>query len=190
MEAFNFIISIPLGLIALFFGSIGWRRGNRFNFHDYQGDRKERLRDSFFSSFTMITAISCLFPIIAPLSIWGFIIPIALLMVLVITPISMLGAYWSSFLGNAMTGGKIRNNNFFWQSKKDISTLEWYEFTPFAFVGGWVVYYLVYVSLLLALGYEIMSDNAPTWIIFVGLAVGVVTAALTTFGIHQKFNNQ
>jgi hypothetical protein len=187
MEAIKFAFVTPIGIIALFFVFIGWRRGIRFNFHDYQGDKKERLRDNFFSSFTIITSLGCLIPIIFPFDLWGFAIPLYLLMVFVITPVSMLGAYWSSFLGNVMTGARIRNNGFFWQSSKDISVLEWYEFTPFAFVGGWVVCYLVYVSLLLVMGYRIMSEDVPAWFILVGLTVGTITAVIAAFGINRKF---
>ena len=189
MEAIKFTIVIPIGIIALFFVFVGWRRGIRFNFHDYQGDKKERLRDNFFASFTMIAAIGCIIPIMFPFDLWGFAIPFYLLIVLVITPISMLGQYWSSFLGNVMTGGRIRNSGFFWQSGKDISALEWYEFTPFAFVGSWVVYYLVYLSLSLVQGYEIISEDIPAWIILVGLSVGMISGVIATLGINRKFKN-
>ena len=107
----------------------------------------------------------------------------------------MLGFYLKSFLANVLVGltnlltgnDSIRNNGIFWKKEKDISSLEWYEFTPFAFVSGWIVCYLVYLSLLLILGYKINSDNVPMWIIFVGLIVGIITAALLTIGVHRKF---
>ena len=190
MEEIKFAIVIPIGIIALFFVFVGWRRGIRFNFHDYQGDKRERLQDNFFSSFTMMTGIGCIIPIMFPFELWGFAIPFYLLMVFVITPVSMLGAYWSSFLGNVMTGGRIRNGGFFWQSGKDVSAPEWYEFTPFVFVGGWVAYYLVYLSLLLVMGYQIVSEDVPVWIILVGLAVGIFTAIIAALGINKKFKNR
>jgi hypothetical protein len=196
MEIIRFALAIPLGLIALFFLYIGSRRGERFSFHDYQGDDQERLRDNFFSAFTMFTSLSCL-TIMIPLTSWRFAIPFILLLILIGTPMLMLGFYLKSFLANVLVGltnlltgnDSILNNGIFWKKEKDISSLEWYEFTPFALVSGWIVYYLVYLSFLLILGFKIDSDNAPVWVIFVGLTVGIITAVLLTIGIHRKFKN-
>ena len=187
MEVLNCIITVPLGSIALFFLFIGWRRGIRFNFYDYQGNKTERLRDNFLSSFTVITSLCSVFPIFAPTSLWGFIIPFSLLMVLVLTPLAMLGAYFSSFLAHLPTRGSVFNVGFWGQKNIEGSKLQWYEFTPFAFVIGWMVYYLVYVLSLLASGMKIMSDTVPMWIILVALMFGVITAVFLTIGIHRKF---
>ena len=116
-------------------------------------------------------------------------IPFTLLLILMVTPVSMLGAYWSSFLANIMSGGKVRNNILFLQNIKEVSMLEWYEFTPFALVIGWIIYCLVYVAILLVLGIEVTSENAPDWSIFVALAFGVGIAFLVTIGIYRKFKN-
>jgi hypothetical protein len=186
MEFIRFTIAIPIGIIALCFLFIGWRRGIRFNLHDYQGDKRERLRDNFFSSFTIITSLGCIVPIIFPFDLWGFGIPFYLLMIILVTPLSMLGAYWSSFLGNLMTGGKIRSSGFIWQLGKGASDLNWYEFTPFAFVGGWIVYCLVYLFFLLVMGYKIMSDDVPAWITLTGLTVGTLVAIIAVFAIKRK----
>jgi hypothetical protein len=143
----------------------------------------------------MMTSIFCVFPIVIPIKSWGFTIPFTLLMILVTTVVLMFGAYLNSFIGDIVTGGISHNNRDSWQTRfylkngKDIPTLEWYEFTPFAFASGWTVYYLVYVALLLVLGFKINSDNVPMWIIFVGLIVGIITAALLTIGVHRKFKN-
>jgi hypothetical protein len=190
MDAINCVIAVPLVTIALFFVFTGWRRGIRFNFHDYQGNQRERLRDNFFSSFTMLTAFSAVLPIFFPANLWGFAIPFIFLSILVLTPLAMLMASWSSFLARLMTRGRIRDGGAFGQNRKDLSTLEWYEFTPFAFVAGWVGYYLVYILLLLVLGIKLMSDVTPTWVVIVGLVVGVITAVLLTIGIHRKFEDR
>jgi hypothetical protein len=186
MEVFNCVISLPLGIIALIFVFAGGRRGVRFRTHDYQEDKKERLRDNFFSSFTMMTGICCIFPIISPVNLWGFSIPLSLLFVLVLTPLSMLGASFNSFLFRFPKTLTI-NVGMWGANNPDGSSLRWFEYTPFAVVVGWMVYYLVYVLSLLISGIKIMSDTAPLRTILVALIFGVVAAVFITIGIHQKF---
>jgi hypothetical protein len=146
MESIQCLIALPVGISALFFMFLGWRRGVRFNYHDYQGDRKERLRDNFFSSFAMTASLGCFFFVFSA-DFWDVVIPFYLLMVCVVKPIGMLGAYWSSLLTRAIAGDGIRPTRFSSLNGKNLSALEWYEFTPFVFVAGWIVCYLTYLFL-------------------------------------------
>jgi hypothetical protein len=187
MDAINCVVAVPFVILALFFVLTGWQRGLRFNFHDYQGNSRERMRDNFFSSLNIITGISCAFPIIASIKLWGFAVPLILLSIVVVTPLAMLGASFSSFLGVIMTSGKIRDHAASWLGGKDLSTLEWYEYTPFAFVAGWLVYYLVYISLLLILRIKITSDVVPIWIVITGLILGITAGVILTTRIHKRF---
>jgi hypothetical protein len=38
-------------------------------------------------------------------------------------------------------------------------------------------------------GYEIISEDVPTWIILVGLSVGTISGVIATLGINRKFKN-
>ena len=187
MEVINCVVAFPFVVMAVFFVLTGWQRGLRFNFYDYQGNSRERMRDNFFSSLNIITGVSCVFPIIASIKLWGFAVPMILLSIVVVTPFAMLGASFSAFLGEIMTGGKIREHAAFWLGGKDLSTLEWYEYTPFAFVAGWLVYYLIYISLLLILRIKITSDVAPIWIVIIGLILGTTAGVILTTRIRKKF---
>jgi len=188
MEIINCVIGLPLGIIALLFVFIGWRRGIRFRLHDYQGNKRERLRDNFFSSFAIITGICCVFPIFSPASSWGFFIPFSLLSILVLTPLAMLGESVSSFLFRFPTHSTF-NVGLWGSSNADGSVLQWYEYTPFALVMGWAAFYLVYIGFSLVSGTTIMSDAVPVWIILVGFTFGIVTSVLLTLGMRRKFES-
>jgi hypothetical protein len=187
METVNCVIAVPLVLIALFFVFTGWQRALRFNFHYYQDNDREKMRDNFFSSLNVVTGFLCIFPAIVSVSLWWFAIPFTLLMILVGTPLVMLGASWSSFLSMLMTGKRIGYTGAFWLGGKNLSTVEWYEYTPFAMIASWVVYFLVYVALLLLLQIEITSDVVPIWIVIVSLVFGVIAGLILTSIIHKKF---
>ncbi len=186
MEIINCVIGLPLGIIALVLVFSGWRRGVRFRTHDYQENKKERLRDNFFSSFTMMTGICCIFPIFSPVNLWGFMIPLSLLFILVLTPLSMLGASFNSLLFRFPKTSTF-NVGMWGTNNPDGSSLRWIEYTPFAVVIGWIVYYLAYILFLLISGIKIMSDTTPLWIILVALIFGVGAAIFTTIGIREKF---
>lgn len=185
MEVINCVIGLPLGIIALTFVFVGWRRGVRFRTHDYQENKKERLRDNFFSSFTIATGICCVFPIISPVNLWGFMIPLSLLFILVLTLLSMMGASFGSLLF-PLPKTSTFNVGMWGTNNPDGASLRWFEYTPFAVVIGWLVYYLVYILSLLVSGMKIMTDTAPLWIILVALIFGVVAAVIITIRIHQK----
>ena len=186
MEVINCVIGLPLGIIALIFVFSGWRRGVRFRIHDYQENKKERLRDNFFSSFTMATGFCCAFPIISPVNLWGFMIPLSLLFILGLTLLFMLGASFSSLLFRFPKNSTF-NVGLWGTNNPDGASLRWFEYTPFAVVIGWMVYYLVYVLSLLASGIKIASDTAPLQIILVALILGVVAAVFLTMVIYRKF---
>ncbi len=71
---------------------------------------------------------------------------------------------------------------------KDLSTLEWYEYTPFAFVAGWAVYYLVYVSLLSISRIRLNSDVVPIWINLIGLILGMIASGILTRILRKRFS--
>jgi len=186
MENIHYAISTLIIMVALFFLFIGWRRGLRFYFHDYAGNKNEKFRDNFFASVTVGTAISCVILVVTPITLWGFAVPVMLLMILGGSALSISGAYWSSFLSNLFISRKNRNDQLFWDEDKDLPNLEWYEFTPFAFFIGWIVYYLVYAIPLVISGISVTTENAPMDNILIGFSVGLVTAIFISLSFYYN----
>ena len=187
MEVINLVLALPLVGIGAFFLYIGWRRGIRFMYHDYQGNTKERLRDNILSSFTVSTSFCCFILIWAPKNLQGFTVPVILFLILAVTPISILGAYWSSFLTKIMSGN---SDPFGLRRIDDGQNIKWYELTPIAFAASWIVYYLIYIALLLVNGFEVTSENAPHWIIIIALLFAGLVAYVVTIEIYKKFKNE
>jgi|GEM_PF-7046962 hypothetical protein len=189
MEVIKVLLSPLLVGAALFFGYVGLRWERRFRSNYYQGDKKERFRDIFFSSFTITTSISCFLLVIAPIDLWLLVIPIILLLILVVTPMSML----SSFLNRKITATeRIASNIFlahFESLEKDILISEWYEYTPFSFVAGLIVFYLSYLGISFLAGSDVASENVPLWSVLVSFSLGLITSSLSIMGIYRKFNN-
>jgi hypothetical protein len=99
----------------------------------------------------------------------------------------MLGASFNSFLFRFPKTLTI-NVGMWGANNPDGSSLRWFEYTPFAVVVGWMVYYLVYVLSLLISGIKIMSDTAPLRTILVALIFGVVAAVFITIAIIRNLN--
>jgi hypothetical protein len=190
MESIKFVIILFVGVIALFLVAIGWRRGMRFNRHDYQGARKERFRDNFVSSFTIISSLCCLVLVFFRFDLWGSATLFYLFYVLLLTPSLMTGLYWFSFLTNGLIINKIPRNVYFWQKYEDISALEWYEYFPFAFVGGWFAWFLAHLFLLANAGYKKIPEVVPAWIILSGFGIGALFAVIVTLGIYWTFKKR
>ena len=96
-------------------------------------------------------------------------------------------------MGNVLisvgTRRAIQDSGFWAQEPDPLASLAWYEFTPFTFIAGWIVYYLMYAVSAFVAKFDIASDNAPTWSILTALAVGALSATIATVNLYQTFKN-
>jgi hypothetical protein len=102
------IIATPFGISAIVFFIIGFKRIERFFMVDYQGNHKEKFKDNFFGNVYMVLGVTC-FGLAIIFSqegrlYWDFLL-IPLCFGLFILPISILGAYWRSYMTNKLWGG-------------------------------------------------------------------------------------
>lgn len=81
-------------------------------------------------------------------------------------------------------------NVSFWQKYEDVSALEWYEYVPFAIVGGWLIWFLAHIFLLARAGYEKIPEVVPAWIILAGFGIGAFTTLITAFVIYRVFKKR
>lgn len=190
METFNFILAPIFATLGIFFLVIGLQRafhsGFPYNIHDQT--EKDILRDNFFGTLAGSCALFCIVPSILPIKSWHAAIPIGLAFVLFMTFGVTIRAYLSAMMAHAMTKAIKMSNRFFDQSS-DSGRLEWYEFTPFAFIAGWVVYYLMYLATAWLAKFEVASTNPPIWSIVISLAFGMLVATIVTITIYQRLKN-
>ena len=140
----NWLVAIPLGLMSLFFGGLGWRRSVRFFDHESNASQKERFRDLFLSTFDFVTVVFSLIIALSPTQLWLVMIPIGLGLFIFTIPISILGSYYQLHVASGFmpknAGINIRSSE---PGEKTDDKISWYEFTPFAFVLGWLMFFLV-----------------------------------------------
>jgi len=190
MEPFNLILAPFFGVIGILFLVIAlpraFRTGLPYNIHNQT--EKDILRDNFFGTLAFTCALFCIAPSVIPIKSWYTVIPLGLVFIFVMSCGATLGAYLRALMTYAMTKAIQRTNQFFDQSD-DSGRLKWYEFTPFAFIAGWVIYYLIYVASALLTGFEVSSDHPPIWSIIISLIFGLLVAWIVTISFYQRLKN-
>jgi hypothetical protein len=145
----NWIIALPLGIVSLFFLWIGFRRGVRFFDHENNSSKKEKLRDVFLSTFDIVTVGFCVLLAVSPTNLWLVMIPIGSALFVFTIPVSLLGSYYQLYV---VTGYMPKNAGIQVQhsvlNEKANGKIVWYEFTPFIFVIGWLIYFLFNIAIL------------------------------------------
>ncbi len=183
----NWLAAIPLGFVALFFGALGLRRGIRFFDHESNASQKERLRDLFLSVFDMVAMVFGVLLAMSPTELWLVMIPIGLGLFIFVIPISMLGGYYQLHVASGFmpknAGIKIRLG----APKETIDEkMAWYEFTPLAFIFGWLMFFLVKLAIL-SIGWIIGNSPEPNSLsTIIGMIVGTMTGVIVVLGAFVK----
>jgi hypothetical protein len=172
----NWLVAIPLGFASLLFLWMGVRRGTRFFDHESNASQKERFRDLFLFVFNIISIAFCFLIAMSPTKMWLIMIPVGFTLCIFTVPISILGSYWRLYMIDGFmsknAGIKI---NFSVPNEKPDEGIKWYEFTPFAFMLGWLVFFLVNVVMLLIVGNAQELSDFRT---IVSIAVGIITGII------------
>jgi hypothetical protein len=138
----NWLAAFPLGLAALFFLLLGYRRGVRFFDHESNSSQKERQRDNFLASFDIAAFVFCIVLAMSPVKLWLLMIPIGIAALLFCIPVSILGSYYQLY---EVTGFMPKNAGIQVQhngpGEKPDGKVVWYEFIPFIFIAGWLTYF-------------------------------------------------
>ncbi len=184
ISTINWLIAIPLGFAGLFFLLLGFRRCVRFFDHQNNTNQKERFRDLFLSTFDIVAAIFCFLIATSSPKLWLVMIPIGLVLFIVCIPISLLGGYYQLYVVSGFmpknAGIQIHFDLLVEKAKEKIP---WYEFAPFAFILGCLVFFLVNVAIL-SFGWFIgnaqeLYDSS----IIIGIIIGTVTVAIVILGV-------
>ena len=140
----NWLAVTPLGFTSLFFLWLTLRRGIRFFDHENNASQKERFRDIFLSTFDIMAMVFCFLLAMSPTKMWLVMIPIGLAIFIFVIPISILGNYYQLYVVSGFmpknAGVQISLNT---PSEKFGKGVYWYEFIPFVFILGWLVFFLV-----------------------------------------------
>jgi hypothetical protein len=150
LSSINWFAIIPLGIISLFFLWLGFRRGIRFFDHESNSSQKERLRDIFLFTFNLVAIAFCVLIAMSPTELWLVMIPIGLGLFIFVIPVSLLGSYYELYV---VTGYMPKNAGFHVQlndpNEKLDGKIVWYEFSPFIFIAGWFIYFIVSIVKLI-----------------------------------------
>jgi hypothetical protein len=171
----NWLAAVPIGLLSLFFVLLAFRRGVRFFDHESPAGKTERFRDIFLSIFDLTSAAFGILIVIFPIKMWPVGILCGLGLFVFVLPISILGSYWQLSVSGFMpknAGIRISAEETLPENKG--KWLAWYEFIPFAYLIGWIVFFLVTV----VLGFTgSLSENTTTILsIIAGTAAGALVS--------------
>ena len=145
----NWLALIPLGFASLFFFWLGFRRGTRFFDHESNASQKERLRDLFLSVFDLVSMVFCFLLAMSPTKMWVIMIPIGFALFVFTVPASILGGYYQLYgVSNFVPKNAGIQINLNAPSEKSDKSIYWYEFIPFVFILGWLVFFLIDVVIL------------------------------------------
>ena len=184
----NWLVVVPLGFIALFFGTLGLRRSIRFFNHESNASQRERFRDLFLSTFALGTMVFSFLIAMSPTELWLVMIPIGIGMLIFTVPISILGSYYQLHVA---IGFMPRNAGFkipsAAPSEKTDESIAWYEFTPFAFVLGWLMFFIVNAAFL-SVGWLTIgtAQELSGFSMIIGIIIGILTAVVVIVGVFLK----
>jgi hypothetical protein len=94
--------------------------------------------------------VFCILLAMSPIKMWLAMIPCGLGLFVFVVPVSMLSSYWRLYVidGFMPKNAGIRTSLGNSGEKYD-EALNWYEFTPFVFIIGWALFFLINIVLLL-----------------------------------------
>ena len=108
------------------------------------------MRDIFLFVFNLVAIVFCVLIAMSPTELWLVMIPIGLGLFIFVIPVSLLGSYYQFYV---VAGYMPKNAGFQVQlndpSEKLDGKILWYEFTPFMFITGWLVYFIVSIVMLI-----------------------------------------